>query len=272
VPPLLPVLVPLEPLEPPLVDGGETVDGALVDGATDVPDDELELDELVLVPDEAVPSVPHWRKPYEDAAVEAESLAVVSSASAAAVLSPRLEARSIFWPAATSASIAVRKSARSLPVEVEPVPVPAEAPVPVVLLDPVLEPGKVLVSLTGAVAVGLVELELELELEEVSSTGVPRARMSVTTPCRMSATSAARVIPSPAEAMSAIWVLAVWQMPSACEMNSALLSAAEADVLEIEIGVSGVPPPPQAASATPEPRPSATRPVMATYLRIGGGR
>jgi hypothetical protein len=87
------VLVPLE-LLPPLVDGGETADGALVDGATEVPDDELE--ELVLVAEEEVPSVPHWRKPYEDAAVEAESLAVVSSASAAAVLSLRWEARSIF--------------------------------------------------------------------------------------------------------------------------------------------------------------------------------
>jgi hypothetical protein len=175
VPPLLPVLVPLEPL-PPLVDGGVTVDGALVDGAT-VPD-ELELDELVLVLEEDVPSVPHSRKPYEDAAVEAESLAVASSASAAAVLSPRLEARSIFWPAVTSASIALRKSSRSLPVEVVPVLVPVEVPVPVALLELVLAPGKVLVSLTGAVAVGSVELVAE----EVSPVGVPSARMSVTTP------------------------------------------------------------------------------------------
>jgi hypothetical protein len=165
----------------------------------------------------------------------------------------------------TSASIALRKSARSLPVEVEPVLVPVE-----VVLEPVelLELGKVLVSLTGAVAVGSVETEAE----ELSSTGVPSARISVTTPWRMSATSAARLIPSPAAAMSAIWVFAVWQIPSACEMNSALLRLAEGVVLETEIGVSGVPPPPQAASATPEPRPSATRPNIATYLRIGGGR
>jgi hypothetical protein len=96
VPPELPVLVPLEPLLPPLVEGGETAGGALVEGATEVPGLELELEELALVPEEAVPSLPHSRNPYEEAAVEAESLAVVNSASAAAVLWPRWEARSIF--------------------------------------------------------------------------------------------------------------------------------------------------------------------------------
>lgn len=93
----MPVLVPLEPLLPPLVEGGETAaGGALVEGATEVPGLELELEELALVPEEAVPSVPHSRNPYEEPAVEAESLALVSSASAAAVLWPRWEARSIF--------------------------------------------------------------------------------------------------------------------------------------------------------------------------------
>ena len=69
----MPPLEPLEPEPPPvlggvleepplLLVGGALVEGALVEGATEVPDDELEL-ELELVELEAVPSLPHSRNP-----------------------------------------------------------------------------------------------------------------------------------------------------------------------------------------------------------------